>query len=46
MDDKIKKLENKIQQEIWRLQMLDYPSKSSEDNLHKMQYELKKLKGK
>ncbi len=41
---KIKELEEKIQKEIWRLQMLDYPSPTSNDYLHKMQKELKALK--
>jgi len=41
---KIKELEEKIQKEIWRLQMLDYPSPTSHDYLHKMQKELKSLK--
>ena len=40
----IKELEEKIQKEIWRLQMLDYPSPTSHDNLHKMQEELTALK--
>ena len=41
---KIKELEEKIQKEIWRLQMLDYPSPTAHDYLHKMQKELKALK--
>ena len=40
----MEELEKKIMQEIYRLQMLDYPSKKSEDNLKKMQTELKKMK--
>ena len=43
MEDKIKELKDKIQEEIWRLQMLDYPSTNSHDDLHKMQKELKQL---
>ena len=41
---KIKELEEKIQKEIWRLQMLDCPSPTAHDYLHKMQKELKALK--
>lgn len=40
----MKELEEKIQKEIWRLQMLDYPSSTAYDYLHKMQKELKALK--
>jgi hypothetical protein len=41
MRDDIKKSKVEIQKEIWRLQMLDYPTPNSYDNLHKMQKELK-----
>ncbi|WP_372937543.1 helix-turn-helix transcriptional regulator [Seonamhaeicola sp.] len=41
---KIKELENKIQEEIYRIQMIDYPTSNTNDNLHKMQKELKELK--
>ena len=44
MKEQIKKLEEKIQKEIWRLQMLDYQSPTSYDYLYKMQKELKALK--
>tara|TARA_R110000782_G_scaffold106138_1_gene194319 strand:- start:306 stop:446 length:141 start_codon:yes stop_codon:yes gene_type:complete len=44
MKDRIKKLEEKIQKEIYRLQMLDYPSPNSRDNLSKMQEQLNDLK--
>ena len=40
----MKELEERIQKEIWRLQMLDYPPSTSHDYLHKMQKELKELK--
>ena len=40
----LKELEEKIQKEIWRLQMLDYPSPTAHDYLDKMQKELKALK--
>ena len=40
----MKELEEKIQKEIWRLQMCDYPSPTAYDNLHEMQKELKALK--
>ena len=39
--EKAKYLEYKIQQEIWKLQMLDYATPSINDDLHKMQKELK-----
>ena len=42
--ERIKKLENKIQKEIWRLQMLYYATPSVTDNLAIMQKELKELK--
>ena len=37
-----KELEQEIQKEIWRLQMLDYITEDSYITLHKMQKELKK----
>jgi hypothetical protein len=46
MKEQIKKLEQKIQKEIWRRQLLDYETLSTDDELHKMQKELKKLKSK
>ena len=44
--ERIKKLEGKIQKEIWRLQMLYYATPSVTDNLAIMQKELKELKNK
>ena len=44
MKDKIKELEQKIQEEIWRIQMIDYPTPNTNDELHKMHNELKRLK--
>ena len=44
--ERIKKLEGKIQKEIWALQMLDYATPSVTDNLAIMQKELKELKNK
>lgn len=46
MKDKIKELEQKMQKEIWRRQMLDYETLSNDDELHKMQKQLKELKNK
>lgn len=46
MKDRIKELEKRIQEEIWRIQMIDYPTPNTHDKLHKMQEELKELKGK
>ena len=46
MKKQIKELEQKIQKEIWRRQMLDYETLSKDDELHKMQKELKELKSK
>lgn len=46
MKDKIKELEQKIQQEIYRIQMIDYPTANTNNELHKMQKELKELKSK
>jgi hypothetical protein len=43
MKNKIKKLKKDILNEIYRLQMLDYPSPKSYDYLNKMQNELEKL---
>ena len=40
MENKIKELKKDIQKEIFRLQMLDYPSSKSNDYLNKMQNEL------
>ena len=40
----MKELEEKIQKEIWRLQMIDYPSPASHDYLDKMQKKLRELK--
>jgi len=40
----MKRLEKSIQKEIWRLQMMDYPSPTAYNNLHKMQKELETLK--
>mgnify|MGYP003668293070 CR=1 FL=1 len=44
MEEQIKELEQKIQKEIWRIQMIDYPSLAGLIELHKMQDELKELK--
>ena len=46
MKNRIKELEQKIQEEIWRIQMIDYPTPNTNNELHKMQKELKELKGK
>lgn len=46
MKNIIKELEQKIQEEIWRIQMIDYPTPNTNNELHKMQKELKKLKSK
>ena len=50
LKERIKKLENKIQKEIWALQMLDYATPIASlrvtDNLAIMQKELKELKNK
>jgi len=43
MKNRIKELKKDIQNEIYRLQMLDYPSSKSYDYLNKMQNELEKL---
>ena len=42
-DERIKELEQNIQKEIWRIQMIDYPTPNTNDELHKMQKELKEL---
>ena len=42
--NRMKELERKIQEEICRLQLIDYPSTTSNDYLHKLQSELKVLK--
>jgi len=44
MKNKIKELEERIQQEIWRLQMICYPTSDTDNELHRMQKELKELK--
>jgi hypothetical protein len=44
--EKVKYLEDEIQKEIWGLQMLDYVTPSTTDDLDRMQKELKELKGK
>ena len=41
MKNRIKELEQKIQEEIWRIQMIDYPTPNTNNELHKMQKELK-----
>ena len=41
---RIKELEKKIQSEIYRIQMIDYPTDNTCDELHKMQGDLKELK--
>jgi hypothetical protein len=46
MDKKIKELEQQIQKEIYRIQMLDYPTPNTNNELHKMQKQLKELKSK
>ena len=46
MKNRIKELKQKIQEEIWRVQMIDYPTPNTHNELHKMQKELKELKGK
>ena len=42
---KAKELEDKIQQEIWRIQMMDYATPITTDNLDRMRKEYKILKG-
>ena len=37
MKNRIKQLEKKIQEEIWRIQMIDYPTPNTSNELHKMQ---------
>ena len=46
MKNRIKELEKNIQEEIWRIQMIDYPTPNTNNELHKMQKELKELKSK
>jgi hypothetical protein len=46
LKERKKELEDKIQQEIWALQMLDYVTPSTTDNLNRMRKELKELKNK
>ena len=46
MDKKIKELEQQIQKEIYKIQMLDYPTPNTNNELHKMQKQLKELKSK
>ncbi|MFT5250610.1 MAG: hypothetical protein ACI93P_002352 [bacterium] len=46
MKEQIKELKQKIQQEIYRIQMIDYPTPNTNNDLHKMQKELKELKSK
>jgi hypothetical protein len=46
MKNIIKELEQKIQNEIWRIQMIDYPTPNTNNELYKMQKELKELKSK
>lgn len=41
---KIIELKQKIQEEIWRIQMIDYPTPQTNNHLYKMQKELKQLK--
>ena len=43
MKNRIKELKQEIQEEIWRIQMIDYPTPNIYDELHKMQEELKGL---
>ena len=44
MKEQIKELEQKIQEEIWRIQMIDYPTPNTSNELQKMLEELKQLK--
>lgn len=46
MKNRIKELEQEIQEEIWRLQMLDHITEDSDITLDQMQKELKELKSK
>jgi hypothetical protein len=43
MEEKIKQLEERIQKEVWRIQMIDYPTPSTNKELHRMQKELENL---
>ena len=44
MKVQIKELEERIQKEIWRRQMMETETLSTSSELHKMQKELKELK--
>tara|TARA_B110000116_G_C16203461_1_gene301913 strand:+ start:35 stop:208 length:174 start_codon:yes stop_codon:yes gene_type:complete len=44
LKERKKELEDKIQQEIWALQMLDYVTPSTTDNLNRMRKELIEVK--
>jgi hypothetical protein len=46
MSKKIKELEQQIQKEIYRIQMLDYLTPNTNNELHRMQKQLKELKSK
>ncbi len=46
MKNRIKELEQKIQKEIWRIQMIDYPTPNTNNEGQKMQKELKDGKSK
>ena len=46
MEKEVTELEQKIKKEIWRIQMIDYPTPNTDNELHKMQKELKELKSK
>jgi len=46
MKKRIKDLEKKIEREIYRIQMIDYPTSSTNDELNSMREELKLLKSK
>jgi hypothetical protein len=43
MEEKIKQLEERIQKEVWRIQMIDYPTPNTNKELHGMQKELENL---
>ena len=45
MKNRIKELEQKIQKEIWRIQMIDYPTPNTNNELHKIGSALKIEKG-
>ena len=44
MEEEIKELEERIQKEIWRIQMIDYPTPNTNKELHRMQKELCSIK--